>query len=83
MEMIKEICGILWFMFLGIVAIYFIISILLIHFKERKKAKRREEINKTIDEALESLINEISKENKTEKTKNPQKTKQTKENAKK
>lgn len=80
MEMIKEICGILWFMFLGIVAIYFIISILLIPFKERKKAKKREEINKFIDDTLEELINEILKE---EKTKKPQKTKQTKENAKK
>lgn len=80
MEMIKEICGILWFIFLGIVAIYFIISILLIPFKERKKAKKREEINKFIDDTLEELINEILKE---EKTKKPQKTKQTKENAKK
>lgn len=80
MEIIKEICGILWFMFLGIVAIYFIISILLIPFKERKKAKKREEINKFIDDTLEELINEILKE---EKTKKPQKTKQTKENAKK
>ena len=80
MEMIKEICGILWFMFLGIVAIYFIISILLMPFKERKKAKKREEINKFIDDTLEELINEILKEEKTKKT---QKTKETKENAKK
>lgn len=80
MEIIKEICGILWFMFLGIVAIYFIISILLIPFKERKKAKKREEINKFIDDTLQELINEILKEEKTKKT---QKTKETKENAKK
>lgn len=80
MEMIKGICGILWFMFLGVVAIYFIISILLIPFKERKKAKKREKINKFIDDTLEELINEILKE---EKTKKPQKTKEIKENAKK
>lgn len=80
MQMIKEICGILWFMFLGVVAIYFIISILLIPFKERKKAKKREKINKFIDDTLEELINEILKE---EKTKKPQKTKEIKENAKK